>query len=77
MPCSRKAPPWRISCCAVQWSMDWHGSMQPWAVETLQHMQVEDDQWAVRNLANQYLEQMHISIRAFRAGSPSLLNLPG
>lgn len=29
---------------------------QPWAVETLQHMQVEDDQWAVRNLANQYLE---------------------
>jgi len=31
---------------------------QPWAVETLQHMQVEDDQWAVRNLANQYLEQM-------------------
>ncbi len=29
-----------------------------WAVETLQHMQVEDDQWAVRNLANQYLEQM-------------------
>lgn len=32
---------------------------QPWAVEILQHMQVEDDQWAVRNLANQYLEQMH------------------
>jgi HEAT repeat protein len=32
---------------------------QPWAVETLQHMQVEDDQWAVRNLANQYLEEMH------------------
>lgn len=31
---------------------------QPWAMETLQHMQVEDDQWAVRNLANQYLEQM-------------------
>ena len=31
---------------------------QPWAVETLQHMQVEDDQWAVRNLANQYLEQI-------------------
>jgi len=31
---------------------------QPWAVEILQHMQVEDDQWAVRNLANQYLEQM-------------------
>lgn len=30
---------------------------QPWALETLQHMQVEDDQWAVRNLANQYLEQ--------------------
>jgi hypothetical protein len=30
----------------------------PWAIETLQHMQVEDDQWAVRNLANQYLEQM-------------------
>ncbi|HUE98182.1 MAG TPA: HEAT repeat domain-containing protein [Anaerolineales bacterium] len=31
---------------------------QPWAVEILQHMQVEDDQWAVRNLANQYLEQL-------------------
>ena len=31
---------------------------QPWAIETLQRMQVEDDQWAVRNLANQYLEQM-------------------
>jgi HEAT repeat protein len=30
---------------------------KPWAIETLQHMQVEDDQWAVRNLANQYLEQ--------------------
>ena len=30
---------------------------EPWAVETLQRMQVEDDQWAVRNLANQYLEQ--------------------
>ena len=32
---------------------------QPWAIETLQKMQVEDDQWAVRNLANQYLEQMN------------------
>ena len=31
---------------------------QPWATEVLQRMQVEDDQWAVRNLANQYLEQM-------------------
>ena len=31
---------------------------QPWAIELLQRMQVEDDQWAVRNLANQYLEQM-------------------
>jgi len=31
---------------------------QPWATETLQYMQVEDDQWAVRNLATQYLEQM-------------------
>lgn len=31
---------------------------QPWAIEALQRMQVEDDQWAVRNLANQYLEQM-------------------
>jgi HEAT repeat protein len=33
---------------------------QPWAVQALQRMQVEDDQWAVRNLANQYLEQMQI-----------------
>ncbi|HLA08804.1 MAG TPA: HEAT repeat domain-containing protein [Anaerolineales bacterium] len=31
---------------------------QPWANETLQRMQVEDDQWAVRNLATQYLEQL-------------------
>jgi HEAT repeat protein len=31
---------------------------QPWSVELLQRIQVEDDQWAVRNLANQYLEQM-------------------
>jgi len=31
---------------------------QPWATEILQSMQVEDDQWAVRNLATQYLEQM-------------------
>jgi len=31
---------------------------QPWALEMLQHMQVEDDQWAVRNLANQYAEEI-------------------
>jgi HEAT repeat protein len=31
---------------------------EPWAIEILQRMQVEDDQWAVRNLANEYLEQM-------------------
>src|SRR5688572_6929909 len=31
---------------------------QPWATETMQTMQVKDDQWAVRNLATQYLEQM-------------------
>jgi HEAT repeat protein len=30
---------------------------EPWAAETLQRMQLEDDQWAVRNLAGQYLEQ--------------------
>lgn len=29
-----------------------------WAIEILQSMQVEDDQWAVRNLVTQYLEQM-------------------
>jgi HEAT repeat protein len=40
---------------------------QPWAVETLQRMQVQDDQWAVRNLANQYLEQItHIDPRVPR-----------
>jgi HEAT repeat protein len=40
---------------------------QPWAIETLQRMQVEDDQWAVRNLATQYLEQMqHIDSRVPR-----------
>jgi HEAT repeat protein len=31
---------------------------EPWALEQLQHMQVEDDQWAVRNLANQYVEEI-------------------
>ncbi len=37
---------------------------QPWSVELLQKMQVDDDQWAVRNLATQYLEQMsHIDPR--------------
>lgn len=30
---------------------------QPWALELLQKMQVEDNQWVVRNLAMQYLEQ--------------------
>lgn len=56
---------------------------QPWAVETLQHMQVEDDQWAVRNLANQYLEQMsHIDPRVPRrlktpSESPWLIEFAG
>lgn len=31
---------------------------KPWSVELLQKLQVDDDQWAVRNLATQYLEQM-------------------
>jgi len=31
---------------------------EPWAMEMLQTMQVEDDQWAVRNLANQYVEEI-------------------
>ena len=46
---------------------------EPWAVETLQRMQVEDDQWAVRNLANQYLEQKsHIDPRVpHRLKTPS------
>jgi HEAT repeat protein len=44
---------------------------QPWAIETLQRMQVQDDQWAVRNLANQYLEQMqHIDLRVPRPLTP-------
>jgi HEAT repeat protein len=56
---------------------------QPWAVELLQHMQVEDDQWAVRNLANQYLEQMsHIDPRVPRkltvpSESPWLIEFAG
>ncbi|HAV75938.1 MAG TPA: hypothetical protein DCX53_01145, partial [Anaerolineae bacterium] len=33
---------------------------EPWALELLQTMQVEDDQWAVRNLANQYVEEISI-----------------
>jgi HEAT repeat protein len=44
---------------------------QPWAIETLQRMQVQDDQWAVRNLANQYLEQMQrIDLRVPRPLTP-------
>jgi HEAT repeat protein len=31
---------------------------QPWAIQKLQNMQTEDDQWAVRNLANQYVEEI-------------------
>jgi len=31
---------------------------EPWAMELLQTMQVEDDQWAVRNLANHYVEEI-------------------
>ena len=31
---------------------------EPWAMELLQTIQVEDDQWAVRNLANQYVEEI-------------------
>ncbi len=31
---------------------------EPWAVDLLRYLQVEDNQWVIRNLANQYLEQM-------------------
>jgi HEAT repeat protein len=31
---------------------------EPWAFEMLQRMQTDDDQWAVRNLANQYVEEI-------------------
>lgn len=31
---------------------------QPWAFEKLQLMQTDDDQWAVRNLAQQYVEEI-------------------
>jgi HEAT repeat protein len=56
---------------------------QPWAVEMLQKIQVEDDQWAVRNLANQYLEQIqHIDPRvphplATPSESPWLIEFAG
>lgn len=40
---------------------------QAWAVETMQKMQVEDDQWVVRNLATQFLEQkIHVDPRVPR-----------
>ena len=32
---------------------------EPWATETLQKMQVEDDQWVVRNSASEVLEAQH------------------
>lgn len=56
---------------------------QPWSVELLQKMQVEDDQWAVRNLATQYLEQMsHVDPRVPRklkapSDSPWLIQFAG
>ena len=56
---------------------------QPWAVDMLQKIQVEDDQWAVRNLANQYLEQIqHIDPRVPRplttpSESPWLIEFAG
>ena len=56
---------------------------QPWSVELLQKIQVEDDQWAVRNLATQYLEQMaHVDPRVPRklkspAESPWLIEFAG
>jgi HEAT repeat protein len=56
---------------------------EPWAIELLQHMQVQDDQWAVRNLANQYLEQIqHIDPRVPRrltapSESPWLIEFAG
>ena len=56
---------------------------QPWAIEMLQHMQVQDDQWAVRNLANQYLEQIqHLDPRVPRplttpSESPWLIEFAG
>ena len=56
---------------------------QPWALELLQKMQVEDDQWAVRNLATQYLEQMsHVDPRVPRrlkvpSDSPWLIEFAG
>lgn len=31
---------------------------EPWALEMLKRLQVDDDQWAVRNLANQYVEEI-------------------
>ncbi len=34
---------------------------QTWAIELMQKMQVEDEQWVVRNLATQYLEQKNRS----------------
>jgi len=33
---------------------------EPWALELLQQMQVEDEQWAVRNLANQYVDELSV-----------------
>lgn len=45
---------------------------EPWALETLKRLQVDDDQWAVRNLANQYVEE--ISMRDPRV--PRRLSAP-
>jgi HEAT repeat protein len=56
---------------------------QAWAVETIQKMQVEDDQWVVRNLATQFLEQKtHVDPRVPRklktpSESPWLIEFAG
>jgi HEAT repeat protein len=43
---------------------------QPWALETLEKVQVEDAQWAVKSAAGQAVERMH------GEAIPPLLNLP-
>lgn len=44
---------------------------EPWSLEMLQHLQIEDDQWAVRNLASQYVEEIsHHDSRLTRKLTP-------
>jgi HEAT repeat protein len=49
---------------------------QPWALETLEKLQVEDAQWAVKSAAGQAVERLHGEAIPPMQAIPALVNLP-